>query len=319
MNDWQPTASIEALQTRARLNSMIRRFFSERGVLEVETPILSAAGNSDPNIESFRLHFSRAGEIQRWLRTSPEFALKRLVAAGIGSCYELGRVFRNGEMGRMHNPEFSMLEWYRVGWTHHQLMDECAELVKEALRLAGRSASVRETSFRHLYQEHLGLDPLTASEAELRGPLAVFDIRADGLTRDDWLDLLMTHLIQPSFPDNRILLIYDYPKSQAALARIRQGDVPVAERFELYLGPIELANGYHELNDAVEQRERFERDISQRRKRGTALPPVDERLLAALPMLPDCSGVALGVDRLLAAMLGSDRIADTIAFPFDRA
>ena len=319
MNDWQPTASIEALQTRARLNSMIRRFFSERGVLEVETPILSAAGNSDPNIESFRLHFSRAGEIQRWLRTSPEFALKRLVAAGIGSCYELGRVFRNGEMGRMHNPEFSMLEWYRVGWTHHQLMDECAELVKEALRLAGRSASVRETSFRHLYQEHLGLDPLTASEAELRGPLAVFDIRAEGLSRDDWLDLLMTHLIQPSFPDNRILLVYDYPKSQAALARIRQGDVPVAERFELFLGPIELANGYHELNDPIEQRERFDRDLSQRRKRNTALPPVDERLLAALPALPDCAGVAIGVDRLLTAMLGSDRIADTIAFPFDRA
>ena len=319
MNEWQPTATIEALQARARLYAMIRRFFSERGVLEVETPILSTAGNTDPNIESFRLHFSRAGEIQRWLRTSPEFALKRLVAAGIGSCYELGRVFRNGEMGRMHNPEFSMLEWYRVGWTHHQLMDECAELVKEALRLAGRSASVRETSFRHLYQEHLGLDPLTASEAELRGPLAVFDIRADGLSRDDWLDLLMTHLIQPSFPDNRILLVYDYPKSQAALARIRQGDVPVAERFELFLGPIELANGYHELNDPIEQRERFDRDLSQRRKRNTALPPVDERLLAALPALPDCAGVALGIDRLLAAMLGSDRIADTIAFPFDRA
>jgi lysyl-tRNA synthetase class 2 len=292
---------------------MIRRFFER--ALEVETPILSTAGNTDPNIESFRLHFSRAGEIQRWLRTSPEFALKRLVAAGIGSCYELGRVFRNGEMGRMHNPEFSMLEWYRVGWTHHQLMDECAELVKEALRLAGRSASVRETSFRHLYQEHLGLDPLTASEAELRGPLAVFDIRAEGLSRDDWLDLLMTHLIQPSFPDNRILLVYDYPKSRCW----RGGDVPVAERFELFLGPIELANGYHELNDPIEQRERFDRDLSQRRKRNTALPPVDERLLAALPALPDCAGVALGVDRLLAAMLGSDRLADTIAFPFDRA
>lgn len=319
MNDWQPTATIEAVRMRARLNEMIRKFFSERGVLEVETPILSAAGNTDPNIEGFRLHFSRAGETQRWLRTSPEFALKRLVASGVGSCYELGRVFRSGEMGRMHNPEFSMLEWYRIGWTHHQLMDECAELVKDALHMAGRSATVRETSFRHLYQEHLGIDPLTASEAELRAPLAVFDIRAVGLSRDDWLDLLMTHLIQPSIPDNRILLIYDYPKSQAALARIRQGDVPVAERFELFLGPIELANGYHELNDAEEQRERFDRDLSQRQKRGTALPPMDERLLAALPRLPDCAGVALGVDRLLMAMLGGDRVADVIAFPFDRA
>ena len=322
MNDWKPTATIEAVQLRARLNGLIRKFFADRGVLEVETPILSASGNTDPNIESFQLQFSGpvgAGAPRRWLRTSPEFPLKRLLAAGIGNCYELGRVFRNGEMGRLHNPEFSMLEWYRIGWSHHQLMDECAELVKDALRLAGRSASVREASFRQLYQDQLGLDPMTASEAELRGPLAVFDIRAEGLTRDDWLDLLMTHLIQPSIPDNRILLVYDYPKSQAALARIRHGDVPVAERFEVYLGPVELANGYRELNDAEEQRERFVRDLSRRQKRGASLPPIDERLLAALPKLPDCSGVALGVDRLLLAMLGRDRVADVIAFPFDRA
>ena len=322
MKDWKPTATFKALEMRARLNAMIRKFFAERGVLEVETPILSAAGNTDPNIESFQLKFagpSGAGPAKRWLRTSPEFPLKRLLAAGVGNCYELGRVFRNGEMGRLHNPEFSMLEWYRIGWTHHQLMDECAELVKDALRLAGRSASIRESSFRQLYHDHLGIDPLTASEAELRAPLAVFDISDEGLSRDDWLDLLMTHLIQPSFQDSRIQLIYDYPKSQAALARIRHGDIPVAERFELYLGPVELANGYRELNDADEQRERFERDLSRRNKRGTAMPPIDERLLKSLPALPDCAGVALGVDRLLMAMLGSDRVADAIAFPFDRA
>ena len=322
MKNWKPTTTLKAVQLRARLNALIRKFFAERGVLEVETPLLSAAGNTDPNIESFNLEFSGpagAGATQRWLRTSPEFALKRLLAAGVGNCYELGRVFRNGEMGRLHNPEFSMLEWYRIGWTHHQLMDECAELVQSALRLAGRSASVRESSFRQLYQDHLGLDPLTASEAELRAPLAVFAIRADGLLRDDWLDLLMTHLIQPSIPDNRILMVYDYPKSQAALARIRQGDVPIAERFELYLGPIELANGYRELNDSDEQRERFDRDLSRRQRRGAILPPIDERLLTALPALPDCAGVALGVDRLLMAMLGSNRLADVIAFPFDCA
>ena len=322
MKDWKPTATFKALEMRARLNAMIRKFFAERGVLEVETPILSAAGNTDPNIESFQLKFagpSGAGPAKRWLRTSPEFPLKRLLAAGVGNCYELGRVFRNGEMGRLHNPEFSMLEWYRIGWTHHQLMDECAELVKDALRLAGRSASIRESSFRQLYHDHLGIDPLTASEAELRAPLAVFDISDEGLSRDDWLDLLMTHLIQPSFQDSRIQLIYDYPKSQAALARIRHGDIPVAERFELYLGPVELANGYRELNDADEQRERFERDLSRRNKRGTAMPPIDERLLKSLPAMPDCAGVALGVDRLLMAMLGSDRVADAIAFPFDRA
>ncbi len=291
-------------------------------MLEVETPILSAAGNTDNNIESFHLDFSgseSAGETRRWLRTSPEFALKRLLAAGVGNCYELGRVFRNGEFGRLHNPEFTLLEWYRIGWTHHQLMDECAELVKDALRMAGRSASIRETSFRQLYQDQLGIDPLTVSEAELRSPLAVFDIRAEGLTRDDWLDLLMTHLIQPSIPENRILMVYDYPRSQAALARIRQGDLPVAERFEIYLGPIELANGYRELNDADEQRERFQRDQGRRHKRDAVQPPIDENLLAALPALPDCAGVALGVDRLLMAMLGAKSIAEVLALPFDRA
>lgn len=322
MQDWLPTASMDALRMRARLNAFVRKFFDDRGVLEVETPVLSMAGNTDPNIESFTSEFTgpaSAGPSRRWLRTSPEFALKRLLAAGVGHCYELGRVFRNGEAGRTHNPEFSMLEWYRVGWTHHQLMDECAELVKESLRLAGRSASVREISYRQLYQDHFGFDAMTASEAELRAPLAVYDIRGDGLGRDDWLDLLMTHLVQPNFPENRILLVYDYPKSQAALARVRQGEVPVAERFELYLGPVELANGYRELGDAEELRERWLRDHSHRSKRGSVLPPFDERLLAALPKMPDCAGVALGMDRLLMAMLGKDRLPEAIAIPFDRA
>jgi lysyl-tRNA synthetase class 2 len=322
MKDWKPTAASKALHLRARLNALVRKFFAERGVLEVETPVLSAAGNTDANIESFVLDFhgpTAAGPARRWLRTSPEYAMKRLLAAGVGNCYELARVFRDGEAGRMHNPEFTMLEWYRIGWTHHQLMDECAELVRDAMRLAGRSVSVRESSFRQLYHDSLGIDPLTASEAELRAPLAVFDINADGLTRDDWLDLLMTHMIQPTIPANRVLMVYDYPKSQAALARVRPGDVPVAERFEVYLGPVELANGYRELNEAGEQRERFERDLSRRQKRGAVQPPIDERLLAALPALPDCAGVALGNDRLLMAMLGTDRLPDVIAFPFDRA
>lgn len=322
MNDWKPSAGIKALQLRARLNAQVRKFFADRGVLEVETPILSAAGNTDVNIESFQLDFAgpgTAGAARRWLRTSPEFALKRMLAAGVGNCYELGKVFRNGEFGRLHNPEFTMLEWYRIGWTHHQLMDECAELVKDALRLAGRSASIRESSYRQLYQDSLGVDPLTASEAELRAPLAVFDINSDGLGRDDWLDLLMTHMIQPSIPANRILMVYDYPRSQAALARIREGDVSVAERFEIYLGPVELANGYRELGDPGEQRQRFERDLSRRQKRGAALPPIDEHLLSALPAMPDCAGVALGIDRLLMCMLGTEQIGDAVAFSFDRA
>ncbi|HQZ31275.1 MAG TPA: EF-P lysine aminoacylase EpmA [Arenimonas sp.] len=322
MKDWKPTANLKALRLRADLYALVRRFFAERGVLEVETPVLSAAGNTDPNIESFALRFDgprTAGEATRWLRTSPEFPLKRLLAAGVGDCYELGRVFRNGEAGKRHNPEFTMLEWYRVGMDHHQLMDEVSELLKSALTLAGRRATVRDTSFRQLYQDKFGFDPLLAPEEELRSPLQVYGIDPAGLTRDDWLDLLMTHLIQPTIPNNRILLVYDYPASQCALARVRAGDPPVAERFEVFLGPLEIANGYHELNDALEQRQRFEADLARRRARSAATPAMDERLLAGLPKLPACAGVALGVDRLLMALMGTEKISDVVAFPFDRA
>ena len=322
MKDWKPTANLKALRLRADLYALVRRFFAERGVLEVETPVLSAAGNTDPNIESFALRFDgprTAGEATRWLRTSPEFPLKRLLAAGVGDCYELGRVFRNGEAGKRHNPEFTMLEWYRVGMDHHRLMDEVSELLKSALTLAGRRATVRDTSFRQLYQDKFGFDPLLAPEEELRSPLQVYGIDPTGLTRDDWLDLLMTHLIQPTIPNNRILLVYDYPASQCALARVRAGDPPVAERFEVFLGPLEIANGYHELNDALEQRQRFEADLARRRARSAATPAMDERLLAGLPKLPACAGVALGVDRLLMALMGTEKISDVVAFPFDRA
>lgn len=322
MRATKPTANAKALRLRADLYALVRRFFAERGVLEVETPVLSMSGNTDPNIESFQLEFTgprAAGASTRWLRTSPEFPLKRLLAAGVGDCYELGKVFRDGEAGVRHNPEFTMLEWYRVGWNHHQLMDETAELLKAALSLAGRRATVRDTSFRQLYLDKFGFDPMTAPEEELRAPLGVFDIDPAGLSRDDWLDLLMTHLIQPAIPPSRILLVYDYPVSQCALARIRPGKPPVAERFEAYLGPLEMANGYHELNDPDEQRARFELDLARRRARNARLPAVDERLLASLSKLPDCAGVALGVDRLMMALMGTDRIADVLAFPFDRA
>jgi len=322
MKDNKPTATVKALRLRAELYALVRNFFAERDVLEVETPILSAAGNTDPNIESFSLRFDgprEAGKPTRWLRTSPEFPLKRLLASGVGDCYELGRVFRNGEAGKRHNPEFTMLEWYRLGWDHHRLMDETTELVKAALALVGRRANVRETSFRQLYLDKFGFDPLTAPEENLRSPLSVFGIDPAGLTRDDWLDLLMTHLIQPTIPINRILLVYDYPASQCALAKLSAGDPPLAERFELFLGPLEIANGYHELTDAREQRKRFESDLARRAGRNAVLPAVDENLLEGLARLPDCAGVALGVDRLLMALLGTDKIADVLAFPFDRA
>lgn len=322
---WRATTSVnlDALRLRAAVNALFRLYFAERDVLEVETPILSEAGNTEPNIESFTTHFtghSEAGARTRWMRTSPEYPLKRLLAAGVGDCYELGRVFRNGEAGGRHNPEFTMLEWYRVGWDHLQLIEETVQLVQRALGLIRREAEVVSWTYRELFQHGLGLDPFTASDAQLHAPLSAYAIDAEGLTRDDWLDLLITHLLQPTFPTGRITVVRDWPASQCALARIRPGDPPLAERFELYLGSHELANGYHELTDATEQRQRFMRDLSVRESRIASLPPVDERLLDAMTTgLPACAGVALGVDRLLMAMMGTDRIADVLAFQFREA
>ena len=321
---WTSSASRDALRLRAWVNRLVREFFHARGVLEVETPVLSVAGNTDPNIASFHLEFSGRTDgapRTRWLRTSPEFALKRLLAAGVGDCYELGRVFRDGEAGGRHNPEFTMLEWYRVGWDHLRLIGETAELVRAALAMVGRDATLRVVRYRDLYRDALGLDPFEAGEGELRDALRI-EIDPAGLTRDDWLDLLMTHRLQPAFDPGELLAITDYPASQCALARIRDdGDGhPVAERFELYLGPVELANGYHELRDAAEQGARFSRDGDVRRSRNDAVPPTDVRLLAALEAgLPACAGVALGVDRLLMALLETRRIADVLAFDFARA
>jgi lysyl-tRNA synthetase class 2 len=325
MTDWQPSASFDAIRLRARLNALVRRFFVERGVLEVETPVLSRGGNSEPNIASFSLEFcgrTDGAPRTRWLRTSPEYPLKRLLAAGLGDCYELGRVFRDGEAGGRHNPEFTMLEWYRVGWDHLRLIDETAELANAALSLVGRSAPLRVVRYRDLYRGALGIDPFAASQQELRSTLGDVRIDPGGLARDDWLDLLMTHRLQPRFAPDELLAVTDWPATQCALARLRdeQDGYPVAERFELYLGAVELANGYHELADAGEQRARFLRDLDRRRERGAPEPPLDEAFLAALDAgLPDCAGVALGMDRLLMAMLGTPRIADVLAFDFAHA
>ncbi len=316
------TSFRKRLQVRAQLYALIRAFFAERSVLEVETPILSVAGNTDPNIESFNAPFNGhvdAGARERWLRTSPEHPLKRLLANGVGDCYELGRVFRNGEAGERHNPEFTMLEWYRVGWNHRQLMEEVITLVESALAMVGRRAEVLIEGYRQFFLDELGLDPLHADIEELRKPLAEYRIDPEGLTRDDWLDLLITHKLQPFFPRDRITVIHDYPASQSALARIRPGNPPMAERFELYLGPYELANGYHELNDALEQRTRFQRDNARRRERGLREMPIDEQLLAVLGKMPDCAGVALGIERLLMCLAVTDRIGDVLAFPFSQA
>jgi len=308
-----------AIELRAELYALIRTFFADRGVVEVETPILSAGGNTEPNIESFSTAFSGhiiAGPRERWMRTSPEHAMKRLLAAGVGDCYELGRVFRNGEAGRRHNPEFTMLEWYRVGWDHRRLIGETVELVQRALALVAREVRVVECTYRDLFRVELGVDPLTDSIEMLRKPLAKVRIDDTGLSRDDWLDLLLTHKLQTEFPRDRVTVVRDFPATQSALAKIRADDPPVAERFELFLGPYELANGYHELTDSAEQRARFVRDNERRRARDQREMPIDERFLAALARMPACAGVALGIERLLMCVANTDDIADVIAFPF---
>jgi lysyl-tRNA synthetase class 2 len=313
------TALRRAIELRAELYALIRKFFADRAVVEVETPILSEGGNTEPNIDSFSTTFSGhagAGSRERWMRTSPEHAMKRLLALDVGDCYELGRVFRNGEVGRRHNPEFTMLEWYRVGWDHRRLIAETVDLVRGALGLVGREARVVDCTYRDLFRVELGVDPLSDPIDALRKPLAKVRIDDAGLSRDDWLDLLLTHKLQPEFPRDRITVIRDFPATQSALARIRDDDPPVAERFEAFLGPYELANGYHELTDATEQRARFERDNARRRARGQREMPIDERLLASLAEMPACAGVALGIERLLMCLANTDDIADVIAFPF---
>jgi lysyl-tRNA synthetase class 2 len=316
-----PSASIETLRLRARLNKLIRDFFEARGVLEVETPILSAHATVDRHIESFSTTFhgpahAGPGPGQRWLRTSPEFAMKRLLAAGYGDCYELGRVFRNGEAGARHNPEFTLLEWYRVGFSLDALMDEVAELIQAALAIVGQTCSVQRISYADLFRQGLGIDPHRANIDQLITASGDLHIDPQGLTRDDWLDLLITHRLQPKFKPDELLLLHDYPATQAALAQLRVVDgVEVAERFEAYLGPIELANGYHELLDADEQERRFKAEQQARVEAGRAVPPFDAHLVAALRAgMPACSGVALGVDRLLGRLIGLPTIGEAIAF-----
>lgn len=324
VSEWRSQAELSSLRVRADVYRLIREFFFARGVMEVETPILSNAGNTDPNIESFQLEFNgpaTAGAGTRWLRTSPEFPLKRLLASGIGDCYELGRVFRNGEFGRKHNPEFSMLEWYRVGWTHLELIEECVTLVQKVFSLSDSELLVERTSYHDLFARHFGFNPHVASTEQVRATVTdKVSIDTQGLQRDDLLDLLLSHVIEPSFPDDQLTVIVDFPASQCALARVRtENGSAIAERFELYVGGFELANGYHELTDANEQRKRFEADLQKRRLSGKILPALDERLLASMPELPPCAGVAMGLDRLMMRLLDKKAMADVIGFDFSVA
>jgi len=326
--DWQPTAALEVLKLRARLLERIRAFFSERGVLEVETPVLSTAAVTDPMLASLATRYTgpRFPRGQAfYLHTSPEFPMKRLLAAGSGSIYQICKVFRDGEAGRLHNPEFTMLEWYRVGFDQHQLMTETGELVMQLLAPALRLNPPEEQTYREAFLRHARIDPHTATASDYMAVADAHGIRVptDLHRHDDaavWRDLLLTHVVEPKLGQGQLTFIYDYPASQASLARLQPGNPPVAARFELYLNGIELANGFHELTDADEQRTRFERQQQARAAGGQPVVPMDERLLAALAQgLPDCAGVALGFDRLVMLTAGAPRISDVLAFPIDRA
>ena len=315
-SDWKPRADTAVLRARAGLYAAIRGYFSQAGVLEVETPLLSAAATVDPHIDSFRTVDGR------WLHTSPEFAMKRLLAAGSGPIYQIARVFRQEEAGRHHNPEFTLLEWYRPGWDHLRLMDE----VEALLRAAGApgAGAWERLGYREAFLRHAGLDPFEAPLPQLRQACAEAMTLDAGLLasedRDLFLDLLMSARVGPRLGQAAPAFLYDFPASQAALARVRPGTPPLAERFELFWHGIELANGFHELTDAAEQQRRFEQDRARRLAQGREAPPYDAHLIAALAAgLPPCAGVALGLDRLLMLLHGLPSVPDTLAFDWARA
>jgi lysyl-tRNA synthetase class 2 len=321
MVHWQPGASRSVLELRARLAAAVREFFAARGVLEVETPLLAQAGVSDVHLGSLTTRIA-GRPAAYYLQTSPEYAMKRLLAAGSGDIYQLCKAFRDGEAGRQHNPEFTLLEWYRLGFDHHQLMDEVEALLTRLLG-ARLHAPAERLSYREAFLRELGIDPHTApleALAALAGARlgAPADLAAEG--RDALLDLLMGALVGPALGAGRISFVHEYPASQAALARLLPGTPAVAARFEAYVGGLELCNGFHELADPAEQRARFRRDLEARAARGLPAVPIDERLLAALGAgLPDVAGVAVGFDRIVMLAAGVGDIAAAMAFTVDEA
>jgi len=309
---WRPSCAFEMLQWRAQMLGQVREFFAARQVLEVETPLLASSAVSDPHIDSI----ASAEPTPRWLRTSPEFFHKRLLAAGSGDIYELGKVFRSGEAGRWHNPEFTMLEWYRVGWHYHQLMDEVEVLIRSLLGTDSASWPSQRFSYRQLHHDILGLDPFTMNREQLTQAAQTHGLAHAHDESDATLhDFLYGVAIRAHLPATTLTFVYDFPLSQSALARVRADDPPVAERFELFMGAVEVANGYQELTDGAEQERRFLRDLELRRQHGQATAPLDQNLLAALRHgLPECSGVAVGLDRILAQMALADSLSQVMSF-----
>lgn len=297
--------NVECVRLRAGIAAGIREFFAERNVLEVHTPVITDSGVTDLHIESLGLADGR------FLRTSPEYSHKRLLAAAAGDLYELGPVFRAGEHGRLHREEFLLLEWYRLGWDWQSLANEVIELI-DALT-AKHCWTTAFIAWRDLMRRTTGIDPETAEDGELRtaAPGA-----PDGLDRPELLDWVFATRLQPGLPERQLTVVHDFPACQAALARLKPGEPQWAERFEVFAGPVELANGYRELTDPIEQQRRFKADNLRREALGRPQMPIDRDLVTALEHgLPDCSGVALGVDRLMMIAADAGDIAGIRPFP----
>jgi lysyl-tRNA synthetase class 2 len=309
---WQPSASIGSLKARAQLNAYIRRFFLQRDVMEVETPVLSQANVSDANLKSV---VAQCCGQPRYLHTSPEYPMKRLLAAGSGDIYQICKTFRDEEQGSRHNPEFTMLEYYRLGFTLNTLMDEVAQLVGDYLNIQMRT----DLDYQQAMIKYAKLDPFKISDDELRQTVTQYVGDDLELSRDECLDLIMSYMVEPNLPKNSLMFIYHYPASQAALAKTSQDyqGNKIAKRFELYVNGLELANGYHELTDAAEQKKRF--DYEQQTSSGESAMQ-DQFFLQALESgLPECAGVALGLDRILMLKQSTSKISDVLSFCFSKA
>lgn len=317
---WRPNASLEVLAARADMLAAAREFFRALNVREVDIPALGPTTVTDPHIASLRVAAQALPGTPLFLHTSPEFGMKRLMAAGSPDIYQLGKVYRDGEHGRHHQPEFTLVEWYRRAIGLQAMAAETCALIRTLVAVAGPPPAVAPTRrYRDAFLQYAGLDPMTASLAELRAcaerltgsaPPALADVR------DDWLDLLMSQVVAARLPADALTVLSHYPASQAALARIDPADERVAERFEVFWRGVELANGYRELSDGKEQQRRFAADRERRRSAGLPDVEPDTALLAALAAgLPDCCGVAVGFDRVVMLSLGCDRLEDVVSFP----
>ncbi len=322
--DWRPTCSLDLLRLRAQTLSRIRQFFSERSVMEVETPLLSHSCGTDPQLAFFTSEYCFSPERQTlFLQTSPEFAMKRLLAAGTGSIYQIGKAFRNGESGRFHNPEFTLLEWYRVGFTLPQLMDEITDLI-EALFVGKGLQETQRISYQDVFFLYTGLNSLKFSYQNYCAYAIESGLsEAISLCEHDhalWLDMLFSHKVQLNLGDNSLCLVYGYPACQSSLARINEHCDQITDRVELFMNGVELGNGYYELTDAKEQSMRFDTELAIRQENNLPIMVKDQRLIDALAAgLPECSGIAIGLDRLLMLLSGSKSIEDVLAFPIYRA